>query len=113
MCGMTTRRLFIDGTVEKQQAGVKLRGRVPRVPRSGTSLSGGCGRVCLSKEDALESVTLYPEQILGVADSWGRSTRKVANVVVTRRSRSLERTHTFLEGASYADSRIPSVESFR
>lgn len=38
----------------------------------------------LSKEDALKSVTLYPAQILGVADKMGSiETGKIANLVVT------------------------------
>lgn len=38
----------------------------------------------LSKDDALKSVTLYPAQILGIADKYGSlETGKMANVVVT------------------------------
>lgn len=38
----------------------------------------------LSKEDALKSVTIYPAQILGVADRMGSiETGKIANIVVT------------------------------
>lgn len=43
-------------------------------------LAGGFG---LSKDDALKSVTLYPAQILGIADKYGSLDEgKVANVVV-------------------------------
>ncbi len=38
----------------------------------------------LSKDDALKSVTLYPAQILGIADKYGSiETGKLANIVVT------------------------------
>ena len=37
----------------------------------------------LSKDEALKSVTLYPAQILGIADKYGSiETGKVANIVV-------------------------------
>jgi imidazolonepropionase-like amidohydrolase len=46
--------------------------------------AGLAGAFGLSKEDALKSVTLYPAQILGVADRLGSiETGKMANVVVT------------------------------
>jgi hypothetical protein len=46
--------------------------------------AGIAGAFGLSKEDALKSVTLYPAQILGVADQLGSiDVGKVANIVVT------------------------------
>jgi len=46
--------------------------------------AGIAGAFGLSKEDALKSVTLYPAQILGVADRLGSiETGKMANIVVT------------------------------
>ena len=45
--------------------------------------AGLAGAYGLSKEDALKSVTLYPAQILGVADRLGSiETGKIANIVV-------------------------------
>ncbi|MGQ0541017.1 MAG: amidohydrolase family protein [Blastocatellia bacterium] len=46
--------------------------------------AGIAGAFGLTKEEALKSVTLYPAQILGVADKLGSiETGKVANIVVT------------------------------
>lgn len=46
--------------------------------------AGLAGAFGLSKEDALKSVTLYPAQILGIAERYGSlEAGKVANVVVT------------------------------
>src|SRR5690606_19905511 len=46
--------------------------------------AGLAGAYGLSKDDALKSVTLYPAQILGVADKLGSiEVGKMANVVVT------------------------------
>lgn len=46
--------------------------------------AGIAGAFGLSKEDALKSVTLYPAQILGIADRFGSlEAGKIANVVVT------------------------------
>ena len=55
-------------------------GNVRDLPyQAGTAAAFG-----LSKDDALKSVTLYPAQILGIADKYGSlETGKMANVVVT------------------------------
>jgi imidazolonepropionase-like amidohydrolase len=46
--------------------------------------AGLAGAYGLSKEEALKSVTLYPAQILGIADRLGSiETGKTANIVVT------------------------------
>ena len=46
--------------------------------------AGLAGAYGLSKEDALKSVTLYPAQILGIADKLGSiEVGKIANIVVT------------------------------
>src|SRR4030095_4144488 len=46
--------------------------------------AGLAGAYGLPKEEALKSVTLYPAQILGIADDYGSiDVGKVANIVVT------------------------------
>ncbi len=70
-----------------QQAGVKFAiatgdggGEVRDLPYH-AGLAGAYG---LSKDDALKSVTLYPAQILGIADRLGSIEQgKIANIVVT------------------------------
>jgi imidazolonepropionase-like amidohydrolase len=88
-----------------QQAGVKycistgdFGGEVRDLPyHAGLASSFG-----LSKEDALKSVTLYPAQILGVADKLGSlEVGKMANVVVTDGDMLDPRTNVrylFIEG---------------
>ena len=64
--------------------------------------AGIAGAFGLSKEDALKSVTLYPAQILGVADKLGSiDVGKMANVVVTDGDMLDPRTNVrflFIEG---------------
>ena len=64
--------------------------------------AGLAGAYGLSKEEALKSVTLYPAQILGVADQLGSiETGKVANIVVADGDILDARTnitHVFIEG---------------
>jgi imidazolonepropionase-like amidohydrolase len=64
--------------------------------------AGLAGAFGLSKDDALKSVTLYPAQILGVAESLGSiEVGKMANIVVTDGDLLEPRTnvkHVFIEG---------------
>lgn len=78
---------FFAGPSKLQQAGVKFaistgdQGAEARDLPYHAGLAGAYG---LSKEEALKSVTLYPAQILGVADQLGSiEVGKMANVVVT------------------------------
>jgi imidazolonepropionase-like amidohydrolase len=70
-----------------QQAGVKFAigtGDGGAEVRDLPYQAGIAGAFGLSKEDALKSVTLYPAQILGVADQLGSiDVGKMANIVVT------------------------------
>jgi imidazolonepropionase-like amidohydrolase len=64
--------------------------------------AGLAGAFGLSKEDALKSVTLYPAQILGIADRLGSIEQgKIANIVVTDGDILEPRTnikHLFING---------------
>lgn len=64
--------------------------------------AGMAGAFGLSKEDALKSVTLYPAQILGIADRYGSLEEgKVANIVVADGDILDPRTnikHLFIKG---------------
>jgi len=78
---------LFEAPAKLQQAGVRFaigtgdRGAAVRDLPYHAGLAGAFG---LSKEDALKSVTLYPAQILGVADQLGSiDVGKMANVVVT------------------------------
>lgn len=78
---------LFEAPYKMQQAGVRFAvstgeggGNVRDLPYQ-AALAGAYG---LSKDDALKSVTLYPAQILGVADRLGSiEAGKIANVVVT------------------------------
>jgi imidazolonepropionase-like amidohydrolase len=60
----------------------------------------------LSKDDALKSVTLWPAQILGVADRFGSiEPGKVANLVVTTGDILEARTDTKYSSSTAARSR--------
>jgi hypothetical protein len=94
-----------EAPAKMQQAGVKFAvatgeggGNVRDLPYQ-AALAGAYG---LSKEDALKSVTLYPAQILGVADQLGSiETGKMANIVVADGDILDARTHikhVFIEG---------------
>jgi imidazolonepropionase-like amidohydrolase len=64
--------------------------------------AGIAGAFGLSREDALKSVTLYPAEILGVADKMGSlDVGKIGNVVVTNGDILDPRTsikYLFIEG---------------
>jgi imidazolonepropionase-like amidohydrolase len=94
-----------EAPAKMQQAGVKFAvatgeggGNVRDLPYQ-AGLAGAYG---LSKEEALKSVTLYPAQILGVADQLGSiETGKMANIVVADGDILDARTHikhVFIEG---------------
>ena len=94
-----------EAPAKMNQAGVKFAvatgeggGNVRDLPYQ-AALAGAYG---LSKEDALKSVTLYPAQILGVADRLGSiETGKMANIVVADGDILDARTnikHVFIEG---------------
>ncbi len=78
---------LFEGPAKMQAAGVKFcistgndGAEVRDLPYQ-AGIAGGFG---LSKEDALKSVTLYPAQILGIADKVGSiDVGKMANLVVT------------------------------
>ena len=78
---------LFEAPSKMQKAGIRFAvstgeggGNVRDLPYQ-AALAGAYG---LSKEDALKSVTLFPAQILGVADRLGSiETGKIANVVVT------------------------------
>jgi imidazolonepropionase-like amidohydrolase len=88
-----------------QQAGIKYcisTGEAGPEVRDLPYHAGLAGSFGLSKEDALKSVTLYPAQILGVADKLGSiEVGKMANVVVTDGDMLDPRTNVkylFIEG---------------
>ncbi|MEO8041926.1 MAG: amidohydrolase family protein [Acidobacteriota bacterium] len=78
---------LFEAPARLQQAGVKFAvstGDSGAEVRDLPYQAGIAGAFGLSKEDALKSVTLYPAQILGVADRLGSlEVGKMANIVVT------------------------------
>ena len=78
---------LFEGPSKLQQAGVRFAistGDGGAEVRDLPYHAGIAGAFGLSKEDALKSVTLYPAQILGVADLLGSiDVGKMANIVVT------------------------------
>ncbi len=79
--------LFFEAPSMMQKAGVKFcisTGNNGASVRELPYQAGMASAYGLTKEDALKSVTLYPAQILGVADKFGSiEVGKVANIVVT------------------------------
>jgi imidazolonepropionase-like amidohydrolase len=77
---------FYEAPSKMQQAGVKFciaTGDTGANARELPYQAGMAGAFGLSKEDALKSVTMYPAEILGVADKMGSlDVGKMANVVV-------------------------------
>lgn len=78
---------LFESPAKLQQAGVKFAistGDVGAHVRDLPYQAGLAGAYGLSKEEALKSVTLYPAQILGIADKFGSiEVGKTANIVVT------------------------------
>ncbi len=78
---------LFEGPSKLQQAGVKFAiatGDAGAENRDLPYHAGLAGAYGLSKDEALKAVTLYPAQILGVADRLGSiETGKMANIVVT------------------------------
>jgi imidazolonepropionase-like amidohydrolase len=78
---------LFEAPAKMQQAGVKFAistGNDGPEVRDLPYHAGLAGAFGLSKEDALKSVTLYPAQILGIADKVGSiEVGKMANIVVT------------------------------
>lgn len=96
---------LLEGPSKLAQAGVRFAigsgdggGNVRDLPYQ----AGWAGAFGLSREDALKSVTLYPAQILGIADKVGSiEAGKVANIVVTDGDILEPRTdvkHLFING---------------
>ena len=77
---------FYEGPSKLQKAGVKFAiatGDSGAEARDLPYHAGIAGAFGLGKEEALKSVTLYPAQILGIADRYGSiETGKMANIVV-------------------------------
>jgi imidazolonepropionase-like amidohydrolase len=77
---------FYEGPSKLQKAGVKFAvstGDGGAEVRDLPYQAGIAGAFGLGKDEALKSVTLYPAQILGIADRYGSiETGKVANIVV-------------------------------
>ena len=77
---------FYEGPSKLQKAGVKFAvstGDTGAETRDLPYHAGIAGAFGLGREEALKSVTLYPAQILGIADRFGSiETGKVANIVV-------------------------------
>jgi imidazolonepropionase-like amidohydrolase len=96
---------LFEAPAKMQQAGVRFAistGDAGAEVRDLPYQAGIAGAFGLSKEDALKSVTLYPAQILGVADRLGSiEVGKMANVVVTDGDLLEPRTnikYVFIEG---------------
>lgn len=96
---------LFEAPAKMQRAGVKFAistGDVGAEVRDLPYHAGIAGAFGLSKEDALKSVTLYPAQILGVADRLGSvEVGKMANIVVTDGDLLEPRTnikYLFIEG---------------
>ncbi len=77
---------FYEGPSKLQKAGVKFAvatGDGGAEVRDLPYQAGIAGAFGLGKDEALKSVTLYPAQILGIADRYGSiETGKIANIVV-------------------------------
>lgn len=77
---------FYEGPSKLQKAGVKFAvstGNDGSEVRDLPYQAGIAGAFGLGKEEALKSVTIYPAQILGIADRYGSiETGKMANIVV-------------------------------
>ena len=96
---------LFEAPAKMQQAGVKFAiatGDAGAEVRDLPYHAGLAGAFGLSKDDALKAVTLYPAQILGVADRLGSiEVGKMANVVVTDGDLLEPRTnikYVFIEG---------------
>ena len=96
---------LFEAPAKMQQAGVRFAistGDAGAEVRDLPYHAGLAGAFGLSKEEALKSVTLYPAQILGVADRLGSiEVGKMANVVVADGDILEPRTHikyVFIEG---------------
>lgn len=96
---------LFEAPAKMQQAGVRFAistGEFGAEVRDLPYHAGIAGAFGLSKEDALKSVTLYPAQILGVADKLGSlEVGKMANVVVADGDILEPRTHIkyiFIDG---------------